>query len=186
LPTTFVRDSRRSRCLSPHSLVVSPPRGTSMLSPPNTTTRTPAISVLSELNHAASALAVYASQPASQQTTQDSLVSWWPTFAARDWLPAGLLSRFQLFITSSLAKLSWRNVFAQYPFRSARGDHGMLCLQSIRSAPRGATTGCCVCTVPVPLRVGGPWATAFAQYPFSQTAFELARARASEGEREAT
>src|SRR4051812_27905567 len=87
-----------------------------MLSPPNTTTRTPAISVLSELNHAASALAVYASQPASQQTTQDSLVSWWPTFAARDWLPAGLLSRFQLFITSSLAKLSWRNVCTQYNF----------------------------------------------------------------------
>src|SRR3954469_8702995 len=92
-----------------------------MLSPPNTTTRTPAISVLSELNHAASALAVYASQPASQQTTQDSLVSWWPTFAARDWLPAGLLSRFQLFITSSLAKLSWRNVFTQYCLLSRMG-----------------------------------------------------------------
>src|SRR4051812_32746963 len=92
-----------------------------MLSPPNTTTRTPAISVLSELNHAASALAVYASQPASQQTTQDSLVSWWPTFAARDWLPAGLLSRFQLFITSSLAKLSWRNVFTQYVY-AAQSD----------------------------------------------------------------
>ena len=30
------------------------------------------------------------------KTTPDSLASWWPTFAARDWLPAGLLSRFQL------------------------------------------------------------------------------------------
>jgi hypothetical protein len=35
--------------------------------------------------------------------------SWWPTFAARDWLPAGLLSRFQRFIASSSAKLAWRN-----------------------------------------------------------------------------
>jgi hypothetical protein len=62
----------------PHSVphvAVSPPRGTSVQSPLTLTTRTPAIRKISGLNHAASALAVYASQHASRRTTQDSLAA---------------------------------------------------------------------------------------------------------------
>ncbi len=73
VPGDFRPRSDRCRCLSPCCLAVSTPRGTSILPPLFKTTRAPATSKLSGLNHAASALAVYASQPASRRTTQDAL-----------------------------------------------------------------------------------------------------------------
>src|SRR5450432_4286583 len=42
-PATFVCDLNRCRCLSPHCLAVSPPRGTSMPPPLWSTTRAPEI-----------------------------------------------------------------------------------------------------------------------------------------------
>ena len=80
----------------PHSARVagSPPRGTSVLPPLYETTRAPTISSISGLNHAASELAVYASQSASRRPTQDSLAAGGQPLAARDWLPAGLIRSF--------------------------------------------------------------------------------------------
>jgi hypothetical protein len=80
----------------PHSARVagSPPRGTSVLPPLRKTTRAPAMSSISGLYHAASELAVYASQSASRRPTQDSLAAGGQPFAARDWLPAGLHRSF--------------------------------------------------------------------------------------------
>jgi hypothetical protein len=109
LPTTFVCDLGRCRCLIPHCLVVSPPRGTSMLPPLFETTRAPATSKLSGLNHAASALAVYASQPASRRTTQDSLAAGGQPLLRGIGYPPGYFQGFSTYMASSSAKLAWRN-----------------------------------------------------------------------------
>ncbi len=45
---------------------------------------------LSRLNHAACTLPVYASQRGSLRHHATLDAGWWPTFAGRDWVPAGL------------------------------------------------------------------------------------------------
>src|SRR6187455_132211 len=67
-----------------------------MLPPLWSTSRAPATSFFrGSITRPQRSLSTLRSLPRGK-TTQDSLASWWPTFAARDWLPAGLLSRFQL------------------------------------------------------------------------------------------
>src|SRR6187549_1078220 len=67
-----------------------------MLPPFWSTSRAPATSFFrGSITRPQRSLSTLRSLPRGK-TTQDSLASWWPTFAARDWLPAGLLSRFQL------------------------------------------------------------------------------------------
>ena len=73
-------------------------------------------SSFSGLNHAASALAVYASQHASQRHHARLACSRWPTFAARASLPLGSLRGFCSYISSFLlAKLC----LAQFEFELA-------------------------------------------------------------------
>ena len=68
---------------------------TSVLSSVLPSTSTPTIIPLSRLDHAAHALAVYASQPGSPLHHARLASGWWTTLAGRAWLPAGLRSRFQ-------------------------------------------------------------------------------------------
>jgi len=69
---------------------------------------------ISGLYHAASELAVYASQSASRRPTQDSLAAGGQPFAARDWLPAGHHRSFNhslhgiLFSRLGLAQFPWK------------------------------------------------------------------------------
>jgi len=66
---------------------------------------------LSRLNHAACTLPVYASQRGSLRHHATLGTGWWPTFAGRDWVPAGLRRKVSEITTTSLPPLSgfaWR------------------------------------------------------------------------------
>jgi hypothetical protein len=59
--------------------------------------------VLSGLSHTAFALAVYASQlsfPAGLYSHAKLASGWWPTFAGRDWVPAGLLCEVSVYVST--------------------------------------------------------------------------------------
>lgn len=85
------------------------------------------MSSISGLNHAASELAVYASQSASRRPTQDSLAAGGQPLAARDWLPAGLQRSFNHHLmASSSPGFAWRNLHANQLERSAEGFERLL------------------------------------------------------------
>src|SRR4051794_34421409 len=86
------------------------------------TTRASATGQLSRLNHAASVLAVYASQYASRRTTQDSLAVGGQPLPHGIGYPQGYVQGFGFYMASSLAKLSWRNLNSDstFPLRGPR------------------------------------------------------------------
>ena len=66
---------------------------------------------LSGLNHAACTLPVYASQGGSLRHHATLGTGWWPTFAGRDWVPAGLRRKVSEISTTSLPPFpgfAWR------------------------------------------------------------------------------
>ena len=66
---------------------------------------------LSRLNHAACTLPVYASQGGSLRHHATLGAGWWPTFAGRDWSPAGLRRKVSEIAITSLPPFpgfAWR------------------------------------------------------------------------------
>ena len=72
---------------------------------------------LSRLNHAACTLPVYASQRGSLRHHATLGAGWWPTFAGRDWVPAGLHRKVSEIAITSLPP------FPGFAWRTSR-DYG--------------------------------------------------------------
>ena len=87
---------------------------------------------LSRLNHAACTLPVYASQRGSLRHHATLGAGWWPTFAGRDWVPAGLHRKVSEIAITSLPPFpgfAWRTP----DVTPARAHHAM-CRGSYRVA----------------------------------------------------
>jgi len=75
---------------------------------------------LSRLNHAACTLPVYASQRGSLRHHATLGAGWWPTFAGRDWIPAGLHRKVSEIMITSLPP------FPGFAWRTSRDYRGKL------------------------------------------------------------
>ncbi len=118
-----------SRCQASH--------GTSMLPSAVVKASASTLSQLSGLCHAACALPVYASQRRLPERHATLGSGWWPTFAGRDWLPAGMLRGFQRLARPTSPPPSpgfaWRNTTSgnTSPFVPALSPTALLALVAL-------------------------------------------------------
>ena len=133
--TAFARCLRNYRCLIPFLIAVSPPRGISVWPAHITTSRAPTINLLSRLNHAAPALAVYASQRRVTATPRKTRLQLVANLYCAGLSPAGFHRGFPpclhgfLLTQASLAQCYTKHFFEnklvpseRSPFGSASGE----------------------------------------------------------------